>query len=61
MTTLTSRPPAPITYQLLELLVNAYPALSGKPILSLAFAPPFILVTLLVNGVEVEVALEDLI
>lgn len=61
MTTLSSRPPAPITYMLLELLIERHPELAGKPITRILFTPPFIEVGFIKHGIEVVALIEDLV
>lgn len=61
MTTLSSRPPEPLTYQFLELLIDRHPELAGKPITRVLFTPPFIEVGFLDHGIEVVALIEDLI
>lgn len=59
MPTLTSRPPLPLTVELLEMLIDRIPELSGRPILGVSFAPPFLIVDCLVSDVEVQLAFQD--
>jgi hypothetical protein len=59
MPTFTSRPRPPLTYELLELLIERIPELAGRPILGVLFQPPNLHVACLIEGIEIELVFTD--